>query len=273
MMMNGNVKIRDLFVEEYKYVEIILQYLLDFSLTDIERNKDKKLSKEELETFLEIQEKLKNNIPLQYAIGKWNFYGRDFEVNENVLIPRPETEILVYEILKENLLDKSILDIGTGSGAIAVSIDLENKVKKEVHASDISEKAIEVAKINARKFNSNVKFIYSDLFENINQKYDFIVSNPPYLTEDEYKDVDKLLYFEPKRALVGGVKGYEIYEKIIKDSKNFLKEKGKLFFEIGYSQADIVSSLLLENGYNNIKVIKDYNNLNRIVVGELCLNN
>ena len=271
--MNGSVTIEELFNGNYRYTKIVLQYILDFTMSDIHKNRAMILDEEIVKRFMDVQEKIKLKMPLQYAIGEWNFYGRDFIVNENVLIPRPETELLVEEILKENLDNKKILDIGTGSGAIAISLDLENKSKAKVYASDISEKAINVAKENAQRLNAKIDFIHSDLFENINEKFDIIVSNPPYLSEEEYDEVDEVLYFEPQNALIGGEKGYEIYEKIIEQAKDYFTEEGKIFLEIGYRQADIVSSLLLKNGYNNIKVIQDYNRLDRIVVGELCLKN
>ncbi|EHR35613.1 peptide chain release factor N(5)-glutamine methyltransferase [Helcococcus kunzii] len=271
--MNGSVTIADLLDGDFRYTKIVLQYILDFSMSDIHKNREMIVSDDILARFFDIQEKIKMKMPLQYAIGEWNFYGRDFIVNENVLIPRPETELIVEEILKENLCDKKILDIGTGSGAIAISLDLETKEDTEVFASDISKNALLVAKENADKFNANVEFINSDLFENIEGKFDIIVSNPPYLSEEEYDAVDEVLYFEPKNALIGGEKGYEIYEEIISQSTKYLNENGKIFLEIGYKQAEIVSSLLLKNGYNKIKVKQDYNSLDRIVVGELCLKN
>ncbi|MFM1534488.1 peptide chain release factor N(5)-glutamine methyltransferase [Helcococcus ovis] len=267
-----DVTINDLLNGNYRFTKTVLQYILDYTLADIFQNRFNIISEEKYLEFMKIQEKLYDKIPLQYAIGKWNFYSRDFIVDENVLIPRPETELLVDEVLKENLEGKSILDIGTGSGAIAISIDLESS-NCNVYASDISVDALDVAKKNAAKFNSNVKFIESDLFQNIDGKFDIIVSNPPYLSEEEYDKVDEIIYYEPKNAFVGGEKGFEIYEKIIKDASKYLNENGKIFFEIGYMQAEIVRDLLLNHGYNNIKIKKDYGNLDRIVIGELCLKN
>lgn len=273
MVVMSGKKIRDLLQGDFQYTEIILQYLLDKTRSQILTSKDICLDEDIVNIFYEIQEKISQGIPLQYAIGEWNFYGYDLKVNENVLIPRPETELLVEEILKENLEDKKIIDIGTGSGAIAIALKLEGPQSLNLTAVDISEKAISLAKQNAEKFDLNIKFIESDLFGKIDERYDYIVSNPPYLTQEEYENVDQLLYHEPITALVAGEKGYEIYEKIIKDAYKYLNENGKIFFEIGYQQAEIVSDLFVKNGYSNIKVIKDYSGLDRIVVGELCLNN
>ena len=270
--MNGDkYRIKDLLEGDFEYTKIIIQYIFDYTQADIFNNRERIITDSELEEFMRIQKELSEGSPLQYAIGKWNFYGRDFTINSDVLIPRPETELLVDYVLKEELDNKKILDIGTGSGAIAISLALESKA--HITASDISEKAIEIAKINSNNFGANIEFIQSDIFENIDEIFDYIVSNPPYLSEEEYDNVDALLYKEPKNALVGGKEGYEIYERIIKGAKKHLNNNGKIFLEIGYLQAEIVSDLLLENGYNNIKVIKDYNNLDRLMIGELCLNN
>lgn len=271
MQMSGKT-IRELLSDDFEYTEIVLQYLLNLSKSNIILNSKRELSQDDFDLYNDIKNKYNNGIPLQYAIGKWNFFGYDFVVNENVLIPRPETEILVEEILKVSKDGTKILDIGTGSGAIAVSLKLE-KEKLDITASDISKETLEVAIQNADILGSKIKFIHSDLFENIKGKFDIIVSNPPYLTEEEYQNVDKLLYSEPKIALVGGNSGYEVYEKIIENAKEYLNDNGKLFFEIGFSQAEKISELLEKNGYNNIRIIKDYNRLDRIVIGELCLNN
>ena len=272
MQMSGlKLTINDLLNGDFKKSKIILKYILDCNNSYLILNRDKELDREQLNQFFEIQKKINDEIPLQYAIGRWNFFARDFIVNEDVLIPRPETEILVEEVLKEDIKGKKILDIGTGSGAIAISISKEKKIP--VYASDISSKAIDVAKKNAEKYKADIRFIHSDVFDNITEKFDIIVSNPPYLTEAEYKQLDVFLYKEPKNALVGGVKGYEIYKKIIEGARYHLNKNGKIFFEIGYQQAAIVTKLLKDNGYDKIKVLKDYNDLDRVVVGELCLNN
>lgn len=271
MQMNGN-RIRDLISDDFEYSEIALQYILECNRSYLHLNANHELSNDQLDKYNQVKTKYFQGMPLQYAIGKWNFYGYDFIVDSNVLIPRPETEILVEEILKQSKEGSKILDIGTGSGAIAISLKKE-KETLHITASDISLDSLNIAIKNAKEIDAEIKFIHSDLFENIYDKFDIVVSNPPYLTEEEYLHVDKLLYNEPKLALVGGELGYEIYERIIEDAKTYLEKNGKLFFEIGYTQANKISELLSKNGYNNIKVIKDYSGLDRIVIGELCLNN
>lgn len=267
-MQTNSKTIKDLLEADYQYTEIILQYLLDMTRSQIFLNQNLELSDDVWNRFLDIQRDLKDGRPLQYAIGKWNFYGYDFIVNENVLIPRPETELLVEEILKEELKDKKLLDIGTGSGAIAVSLNLENKDNLQVSACDISKEALEVARMNAEKLGGHVDFIHSDLFENIEGRFDIIVSNPPYISEEDYDKLDELLYHEPKTALYGGVKGYEIYEKIIDQAKSYLTDQANIFFEIGYDQGKVVSDLLRENGYHDVKVLQDYGGKDRIVTGK-----
>lgn len=264
--MSGK-KIRGLL--DKPFAKIIFQYLFDYSNSQIFLNGERELTNYEYDRFCKIQEDISKGIPLQYAIGKWNFYGRDFIINENVLIPRPETELLVDEILKLDLEDKSILDIGTGSGAIAITLSLESKAN--IYASDISKKALEMAKQNAENFGANIEFYLSDVFNEIpkDKKFDIIVSNPPYLTEKEYLEVDKFLYHEPKNALVAGDKGYEIYERIIEEARDRLNENGLLFFEIGFEQGDIIKELLIKNGYKNIQIKKDYGNKDRIVIASL----
>lgn len=264
--MSGK-KIKDLL--NRTFAKIIFQYMFDYTNSQIFLNQNRELNHEEYNKFNEIQEKIEIGIPIQYAIGKWNFYGRDFSIDGNVLIPRPETELLVDEVLTLDLENKSILDIGTGSGAIAITLALESKAM--IYASDISKEALNIAKRNCEKFGAKINFYLSDIFNEIpeQKKFDIIVSNPPYLTEKEYLEVDKLLYHEPKNALVSGVKGYEIYERIIQDSKYRLNKNGFLIFEIGFEQGNILKELLEKNGFSNIEIKKDYGNKDRIVIARL----
>ena len=209
--------------------------------------------------------------PLSYIIGEAEFFGRTFKVNENVLIPRPETELLVERIIKDTESynnDKSILDIGTGSGAIAITLALETKAK--IVAVDISPKALNVAKENSIELCANIEFIESDLFSNVNnEKFDVIVSNPPYIKSEDILSLDREVKdYEPLLALDGGVSGLDIYKRIIDAAPKFLKPNGKLYFEIGFGQADDISKML-EKDFKNIEIIKDYNKIERIVVAKL----
>lgn len=219
-------------------------------------------------------ERFKNNIqnflegiPIQYINNKAYFMGLEFYVDENVLIPRCDTEILVEEIIKiikKNSLLK-ILDLCTGSGAIAISLKKYlNNI--EIMASDISDKALMVAKKNASKIGVDVKFIESDLFNSINGKFDLIVSNPPYIKKSVIPLLDKQVRNEPILALDGGKDGLDFYRKISYDAKKFLNNNGYLCFEIGYDQRKDVEDILLKNGYINIYCKKDYGGNDRIII-------
>ena len=204
--------------------------------------------------------------PLQYVIGETEFYGYRFLVNESVLIPRPETEYLVEKIIAEIGSCNRILDIGTGSGAIAITL------KKElphlmVTAVDISTMALQVAKENAKLNQVEVEFVESDLFANLNKKFDVIVSNPPYIPKMEYDALDKeILEYEPKSALLAEEDGLYFYRKILSESKSYLNEKGRIYFEIGYNQSDRIKKIAENNGFTEIETVKDLNGFDRIMI-------
>lgn len=227
--------------------------------------------------FLDKIERLKNNEPLQYVINKQEFMGFEFYVDKNVLIPQPDTENLVEEIIylsekirKSDKKELRILDMCTGSGAIAISISklIENSL---VYASDISKKALKVAEENSSKNQANVLFFESDLFKKISElyKFDIIVSNPPYIETDTIKTLSEEVKNEPMLALDGGKDGLDFYRKISEDAKKYLNKDGFLAFEIGYNQKIAVENLLKENGYKNIYSRKDLSGNDRIVVGQV----
>jgi len=206
--------------------------------------------------------------PLQYIVGTVNFYGYEYKVNKNVLIPRFETEQLVEEtikLIKKDFKDKRItlLDLGTGSGCIGITIKKELK-NIDVTLSDISKEALKIAKFNAK--NENIRIIKSNLFENINKKYDVIISNPPYLSYNEPVE-DIVKNNEPNIALYAKNKGLYYYEEILKYSKRFLKDKYIIAFEIGLSQAQNI--IKIANKYlDNINFLikKDLNEKDRILI-------
>ena len=222
------------------------------------------LSESQVENVKKALEKRKKHIPLSYIFEEADFYGFKFKVNENVLIPRPETEELVELILKNAEDNMSILDIGTGSGAIAIT--LAKKTQAKVTAVDISKEALKIASENAKSNGANVEFIHSDLFQNLKgRKFDIIVSNPPYISEEEYSQLmPEVKNFEPKLALVCGEDGYAIYRKIIEKAPLFLNKNGKIYFEIGYKQADKIAEML-EKKFKDIVVKKDLQGLDRMV--------
>lgn len=224
----------------------------------------RELSSEEASRILEFLKQRKTHKPLAYIVGNAEFYGYLFKVNENVLVPRPETEELVSLVLKNIKAGEKVLDIGTGSGAIAIVLKKESNA--EITAVDVSKKALEVAKENAKNLEANVEFVLSDLFENLNGKvFDKIVSNPPYISETEFQTLDSdVKDFEPKLALVANDNGLEIYEKIIKKAPEHLTKNGEIYFEIGHLQGKQVKKLL-EKDFENIKIYKDLEGKDRMV--------
>lgn len=215
-------------------------------------------------------EELKNGKPIQYITNKQEFMGLDFYVNENVLIPQPDTEMLVEEainVAKQNVT-KSILDICTGSGAIAIALK-KNLDSVQVTASDISVEALEVARKNAKNNEVEINFICSDMFENIVGKFDLIVSNPPYIENEIIKTLPQEVQNEPYIALAGGEDGLDFYKIIAKQGKKFLNSQGYIAVEIGYNQRESVIEIFELEGYKEIYSKKDYSGNNRVVVARI----
>lgn len=215
-------------------------------------------------------EEIKSGKPLQYITNKQEFMGLNFYVNENVLIPQPDTEILVEEVInkiKQNV-SSTVLDLCTGSGAIAISI-AKNINGLTAFASDISDKALEVAKKNAKDNNVQVNFILSDMLENINSKFDCIVSNPPYIEDSIIKTLPKEVQNEPYIALSGGEDGLKFYRIIAENAKKFLNDNGFVAVEIGYNQKDKVIQIFENEGYKNIYSKKDFGGNDRIVIANI----
>ena len=229
---------------------------------------DLEANKKQQKVFFKALKRRKKGEPLAYIFKSANFYGYDFIVNKNVLIPRPETEELVNFALMNINKNSKVLDVGTGSGAIAITINKESNA--EVTAVDISKKALKVAKQNAKNNQAKVEFVLSNLFSKLKErKFDVIISNPPYITIEAYQRLDKTVKdFEPKLALVGGSDGLKFYKEIIENAHKHLLLNGKIFFEIGYDQAEKVKNLLVEYGYKNIQSKKDLYGNDRIVYAE-----
>lgn len=239
-------------------------------------HEQEELNANEIKKYKEDIQKLSNNIPIQYITNKQEFMGLEFYVDENVLIPQPDTEILVEETIKicrnavfvDSQRNIKILDLCTGSGAIGISI-AKNIENCEMILSDISDKALEVAKFNCKNngFENKIKIIQSDLFENIKSKFDIIVSNPPYIKTDIIKTLDKEVQNEPILALDGGKDGLNIYRKIINQAHKYLKNNGYLCLEIGYDQKEEIIKLIQDtNNYKDIYSKKDLSGNDRIVI-------
>lgn len=226
------------------------------------------VTKEEAGEIMRVLDRRKKGEPLEKIFGETEFYGLRFVVNNNVLTPRNDTEILVEEAIKQ-IGDRhaKVLDLCTGSGAIAVCI--AKHTKAVVIASDISEDALEVARTNAKNNKVEVSFKQSDLFEKLKlKKFDFILSNPPYIKSGDIQKLDReVKNFDPILALDGGESGYEFYEKIIISAPKHLTKKGVIMLEIGKGQASKIKKLLT-NEFKNIKILRDYGNIQRVVIAE-----
>ena len=256
-------------------VETLLQKVLNVDRLYILLNLEKSLSEDEEILFNKFINERLNNRPIAYIVGNREFMGLDFYVKEGVLIPRPDTEILVEEVIElaKNKGNINILDIGTGSGAITVSLAkyLDNA---NITSVDISEIALEIGKINAvnNKVDSKINFVKSDLFTNIdkNMKFDIIVSNPPYIKREVIETFDKQVKdFEPYNALEGGIDGLDFYRAITMQAKDYLKKDGILAYEVGHDQSEDVSKLMYKYGYTNIYTRKDLQQIDRVVIGSI----
>lgn len=251
---------------------ILGEYILNFNRQEIIANLDKEVEEEQRVRYYLALIEIIQGMPIQYITNKQEFMKLDFYVDENVLIPQPDTEILVEKAIEEakKIENVEILDICTGSGCIGISI-AKNIENAKVTLVDISENAIEIAKKNAlrNKVESQLTFIQSNMFEKVEKKFDIIVSNPPYIKTDVIPKLDKQVQNEPHIALDGGKDGLKFYKIIIEEAKKYLKENGKLILEIGYDQKEEVENLIKQSGqYKKIEVIKDLSQNDRVIIGK-----
>ena len=253
---------------------LIMQYVLNKPREYLVVYDKKELTLRQEVNYFKAIKKLCQGIPIQHITNRQEFMKMTFFVDENVLIPRPDTEILVEEVIKiaKKINAKKILDLCTGSGAIAISL-AKYIDKSNITAVDISDKALNVAKLNAKnnEVEDRITFVESDLFENLKkEKYDIIVSNPPYIKKEVLKKLDKEVQKEPNLALNGGYDGLDFYRKIIKNAEEYLKFNGYLCFEIGYDQKEDVENLLKEQEkYINITCKKDLCDNDRVIIAKL----
>ena len=256
--------------KEESLARFLLMYMLDESPQLFSNSFSEQLSQENEEKYFSLIEKhIKEDVPLSHLVGFEYFYDRKFKVTKDVLSPRMETEELIYRVVeyvkstKKNNL--KILDLCTGSGIIAITLKKElSQFSIDVVASDISEEAIKVAKENAQSHDAIIKFIQSDIFNNIADKFDIIVSNPPYIDrKDEVTMQDNVLKYDPHLALFAEEEGMYFYRKIIEQANDYLNENGVIFFEIGYDQKDKIIKLADLNGYS-AEVYKDINGRDRM---------
>ena len=254
--------------EEPEALSFVYRGLKQWDLTHFVLQLRQEVSEEDEKLLALIFTQLKAHKPAQYILGYENFHGLRFQVDERVLIPRPETEELVDLILAENPSTVlKVLDIGTGSGAISVSLK-KSRPMWQVTASDLSADALVLAKDNAKLNQVDISFIQSDVFENISGSFDIIVSNPPYISENDKDEVSlNVLTSEPQIALFADEDGLAVYRQIIEEADKYLTPKGKLYFEIGYKQGlDLKKLLSLHFPDKHVRVLKDQFGQDRMVV-------
>ena len=250
--------------------EILLSNLIKRDKKHIILNPKEFLNSEQLGKFKSLIERRKKGEPIAYLINKKEFWKDEFFVNKDVLIPRPDSELIIEQVLKIYSKDDQlqILDIGTGSGCILLSI-LKERSNFYGTGIDISKKSINVSKFNAKQLNltNRVKFFHSSVDNFNNGKYDVIVSNPPYIEQLSLKYLEKdVVNFEPKLALSGGFDGFSKIRKVINKTNNLIKKNGKFILEIGFNQKNKVIKILKEEGFYVNKAIKDYGNNDRCII-------
>lgn len=265
----------------------LLEYVTGIAQSDYFFERNNEISDSYYKRYIELIERRSNRVPLQHITNRQNFFGYDFYVDSNVLIPRQDTEVLIEKMLEaieesyneDSSFCISLLDMCTGSGCIAIT--LYNELIKsgfdiDVTATDLSMEALTVAKKNAEAligknaFNNTFHIIESDLYSNINEskKFHVIVSNPPYIPTKDIEELEpEVRYYDPAMALDGDVDGLKFYRQIIEKSKNYLRDKGIIAFEIGYNQGDDVKGLLIDKGYEDIHIYKDLGGLDRVIIG------
>lgn len=271
-LSKGTIMLKNNNVESPKLkARLLLQYVLKQTRQYIIVYDNKEINKkEQFEYFVNI-EKLTTGVPLQHITHSQEFMKMDFFVDENVLIPRPDTEILVEETIKisKKRTNPKILDLCTGSGAIAISI-AKNVKDADIYAVDISEKALNIAKTNAKRLEvfDKIKFLKSDLFQNIEKtKFDIIVTNPPYIKKEDITYLSKEVQKEPLLALDGGIDGLDFYKKILNQSIDYLKFGSYICMEIGYDQKQDVLKIIQDiDKYVDTYSKKDLCGNDRIIV-------
>ena len=258
--------------KEDSLARFLLMYILDENSQQFTNNISEQLTKEKEELYFSLIDKhIEKNVPLSHLAGFEYFYDRKFKVTKDVLSPRMETEELIYKVIEYiksiNKNNIKILDLCTGSGIIGITLRKELEFKPlEVVASDISEEALKVAKENAIMNEAEVKFIQSDIFEDINEKFDIIVSNPPYIAyNDKITMEDNVLNYDPHLALFAEEDGMYFYREIVENAKEYLEEDGIVFFEIGYDQREKILKLANDNGFK-AEVYKDINGRDRMAI-------
>lgn len=272
LMEKGKQKLIENQIEEANIIaRVLLQFVLALNRTELLMNQEQEVEEKKRQEYEKVIQKIIEGIPMQYITHKQEFYGMPFYVDENVLIPQPDTEILVEEVvnLAKNQ-QENILDIGTGSGAIGIAL-ASNITSANITISDISKKALEIAKKNAieNKVIQKIKLVQSNLFENIEGTFSIIVSNPPYIETEIIKELPKQVQNEPILALDGGKDGLTFYRKLVEEAPNYLRQGGYLCMEIGYNQKEDVLELLQNSPrYQHTYSKKDLSGNDRIIIAQ-----
>lgn len=249
---------------------LLLEFVCGTSHSDLLVHGSRDMDAEKERNYRELTARRAGHIPLQHLTGEQEFMGLSFSVNENVLIPRQDTEVLVEEVMRAISDGSRILDVCTGSGCILLSLLHYSNGCSGV-GTDISEKALETARVNAERLEEkNAEFVQGDLFENVEGRFHVIVSNPPYIATQVIGGLmEEVRLHEPMCALDGGEDGLYFYRRITKEAKFHLCGGGQLFFEIGHDQGEEVSELMRAEGYRDVECIKDFAGLDRVVFGTL----
>ena len=250
---------------------LLMEFVTGMSRTRFFVDGISRMRLEEEERYFQLIEKRARRIPLQHLTGVQEFMGLEFMVNEHVLVPRQDTELLVLEAEKQlrkiSVETPGVLDMCTGSGCIAISLKARNP-QIQCIATDISEKALEMAKKNAEKMQSEIVFVHTDMFSNITGTFDMIVSNPPYIPTKVIESLEEeVRLYDPFSALDGKEDGLYFYRILAKESPRFLKDGGWIYMEIGHDQSASVEALLKEAGFEEIRTEKDLAGLDRVVCG------
>lgn len=246
---------------------LLLEYVCGTDRNDMLLHGNQEVAEEDAKRYLQMISERAEHVPLQYLTNQQEFMGLSFYVDKNVLIPRQDTEILVEEIMRDGHDGKRLLEIGTGSGCIVLSL-LYYGNGCEGTATDISESALKVAEKNAGRLGINVKLIRTDLAADVPGVYDIIVSNPPYIVSNVIPTLmPEVRDYEPMMALDGGADGLEYYRRILEETRELLVPGGKYYFEIGYDQGDAVKTILENHGCRDVHIVKDYAGLDRVVYG------
>lgn len=251
--------------------ELILAYLLKKKPSELPLIFEEETPPDIERKFTELIKIRQEGVSVAHIIGEWDFYGRTFKVKGGILVPRPETELLVEKVLElipENEKMEGF-EVGGGTGCISITLLLERPLLR-MAVDDINSEAVELMKENARLHGvqDRLEILRGDMFEPVKgRKFDFVVSNPPYIPESMWESLPSEVKREGREALIGGEKGYEFYEKFAKEVGNYLKDKGFVALEIGHDQGEIVFKLLKEAGFREVIIYKDFSGQDRVAVG------